>query len=166
MQMVSFGMTSEEQLAAKLLWQVKAIATREFESLPFHSKRNIFRTDVPFVTSEESEEESGSDRRFRSVSMDSRDEIPSSIVSPVLSSKPFNIVTPRTPDSPSSESMEHYDWSKRVTPTSIDALAAPTLSNPRILITQKYGKRKRENYVGVTTESGNVRATLRKKFSW
>ena len=31
---------------------------------------------------------------------------------------------------------------------------------------QRYGKRKRESFVGIATKSGTVRATLKKKFSW
>ena len=171
--MISSIMAVDEQTAAKLLWQVKAIATKEFESLPQDCKQNIFTSDMISVTSEDSsEEEELSDRRRRTVSIESMDMLSYSTMSP----KPVKTITilgSRYTDSPASQSdssgsMEHHDWSKRVTNTSCDdSLVAPSLtSNPTVLITQKYGKRKRENFVGLSTKVGTVRATLRKKFSW
>lgn len=167
-------MAVDEQTAAKLLWQVKAIATKEFESLPHDCKQNMFTTDMISVTSEDSSEvEELSDRRRRTVSIESMDMLSYSTISP----KPVKTITiidsrytdsPGSPGSQSDTSMEHHDWSKRVASTSCDdSLAAPSLtSSPTVLITQKYGKRKRENFVGLSTKAGTVRATLRKKFSW
>lgn len=162
-------MAVDEQTAAMLLWQVKAIATKEFESLPLYSKKNIFINDAYSVTSEDSSElDELSERRKRTVSIDSIDMLSYSTESPKSSFKTITIIDARFTDSPGSDSMEHHDWSKRVTSTSCDdSLVAPSLtSNPAVLITQKYGKRKRENFVGLSTKTGTVRATLRKKFSW
>jgi hypothetical protein len=164
-------MAVDEQTAAKLLWQVKAIATKEFESLPHDCKQNIFTSDMISVTSEDSSEvEELSDRRKRTVSIESIDMLSYHTASP-KPVKTITLIDSRYTDSPCSQSdasMEHHDWSKRVTSTSCDdSLVAPSLSsNPPALITQKYGKRKRENYVGLSTKAGTVRATLRKKFSW
>lgn len=168
--MVAFRMTVDEQAAAKLLWQVKAIATKEFESLPIDSKENIFFNDVVSLTSEDSPEDFElSDRRKRTVSLESMDILSTPMVYPKLSTKGFAIIDSGLTDSPtgSDESVAHYDWSKRVTSTSLDSLSPrSSTSTPTALITQKYGKRKRESYVGLFTKSGTVRATLRKKFSW
>lgn len=164
-------MAVDEHTAAKLLWQVKAIATKEFESLPLDCKQNIFTSDMISVTSEDSSEvEELSDRRRRTVSIESMDMLSYSTVSP-KPVKTITIIDSRYTDSPGSQSdtsMEHHDWSKRVTsPSCDDSLAAPSVtSTPTVLVTQKYGKRKRENFVGLSTKAATVRATLRKKFSW
>lgn len=162
-------MTAEEKAVAKLLWEVKAIATKEFESLPSDFQQNIFFNDVVSVTSEDSAEDYElSDRRKRTVSIESMDMVTSTYASPKLHSKTIAFIDARFTDSPGSD-LEHNDWSKRVTTTLLDdsSLAAPSLlSSPAVLITQKYGKRKRENYVGLSTTTGSTRATLRKKFSW
>jgi len=162
-------MAVDEHTAAKLLWQVKAIATKEFESLPYNCKQNIFVNDAVSVTSEDSSDfDEVSDRRKRTVSIDSIDMVPYSTASPKSPVKTITIIDATFTDSPGSDSVEHYDWSKRVTSTPCDdSLTAPRLtSSPTVLITQKYGKRKRENFVGLSTKNGAVRATLRKKFSW
>jgi hypothetical protein len=171
--MIAPSMTADEQEAAKLLWEVKVIATREFESLPSDFQQNIFINDVVSVTSEDYTEEYRCelpDRRQRTVSIESMDLVTSTASSPKLSSRTIAIIDARFTDSPAADSdIEHYDWSKRVNSTLLeDSLAAPSLvsSPPTVLITQKYGKRKRENYVGLSTKAGSVRATLRKKFSW
>jgi len=164
-------MQVDEQAAAKLLWQVKAIATKEFESLPFDSKHNIFTpSDAVSVTSEDSSWATygTSDRRKRTVSVDSIDMLPHfTAVSPKITPKTINLIDPIVTDSPS---VDHHDWSKRVTSTRLDSpdsLAAPCLTSaPTVLVTQKHGKRKYESFVGLKTKRGTVRATLRKKFSW
>lgn len=180
-------MTAEERAVAKLLWEVKAIATKEFESLPSDYQQNIFTiNDAASVTSEDfSEDYELSDRRRRTVSIESMDMVTSTssmiaAASPnKLTSKTISFIDSRRflTDSPagddSEDTMEHYDWSKRVmsSPSTLlddSLLETPSLiSSPAsVLITQKYGKRKRENYVGLLTKKGSVRATLRKKFSW
>jgi len=161
-------MAVDESAAAELLRQVKAIATKEFESLPFDSKRNIFINDVVPVTSEDSAEDYElSDGRKRTVSIESMDILSTPIGSPRLASKAVTIIDPSVTDSPGADSVEYYDWSKRVSSASLDSLSPPSLtSSPTVLITQKYGKRKRESYVGLSTKKGSVRSTLRKKFSW
>eukprot|EP00934_Nitzschia_sp_Nitz4_P007304 Nitzschia sp. Nitz4//scaffold45_size130396//15426//16217//NITZ4_003430-RA/size130396-processed-gene-0.174-mRNA-1//1//CDS//3329552341//7294//frame0 len=151
-------MVIDLQGAAALLQQVKSIATKEFESLQVSSKHHLFDEDEEEnweTTSAGSEEEWV--QRKRTVSIDSAGpSSPFSVSSPILSSVSF--IDPRVTDSPQAKPLiRHHDWSKRAT---LDALSPPAL------ITQKYGKRKREVYVGLTTDNGVVRATLRKKFSW
>ena len=170
--MMALKMTAEEKAVANLLWEVKAIATKEFESLPTDYRQNIFTDDVDSVASEECSEDCYvlSDRRHRTVSIESMDMVTStSVSSPKLTSKTITIIDARFTDSPCSD-MDHDDWSKRVSSTLLadDAsLVSPSLiSSPTVVITQKYGKRKRENYVGLSAKKGSVRATLRKKFSW
>lgn len=163
--MLSVRTKNDATAAARLLWQVKAIASKEFESLPVHTKQNLFLQDVPSVSSVESEEDYPTyQSRRRAVSIESMDIMPSNNSSPFQSVKRISIIDRRFTDSPSSESVDHHDWSKRVAP--IESLSAPTLSPKPRLLAQKYGKRKREIFVGLNTESGNVRASLRKKFSW
>lgn len=162
-------MAVDEHRAAQLLWQVKAIATKEFESLPSDFHQNNFINDVVSVTSEEyTEDYPLPDRRKRTVSIESMDIDSSPYSSPKLTSKSVTIIDARFQDSPL-DALEHNDWSKRVTTSLLDddSLVAPTLiSGPTVLVTQKYGKRKRESFVGLSTKKGSVRATLRKKFSW
>lgn len=160
-------MAIDEKTAAQLLWQIKVIATKEFESLPLSSKERLFEGDEHSLSSEDTEEEyQVSNRRWRAVSIESIDVAKVPVSSPVPSSKSVAIIDPSYADSPSSSTVEHHDWSKRKS-SSLHSLAAPSLiSTPPALITQKYGKRKRESFVGLTTQSGVVRGTLRKKFSW
>lgn len=167
-------MQVEEQVVAKMLWQVKAIATKEYESLPPTSKQNMFRNDTPFETSQDSYE-AAPDRRKRTVSIESFDRSLSPYSSPIIAPRIITLIddTSRFSDSSVADSMEHHDWSKRV-PFLLDesdTSSLPPSPSPGLrsteLITQKYGKRKRENFVGLTTKGGRtVRATLRKKFSW
>lgn len=163
--MLSIRTKNDEAAAARLLWQVRAIASKEFDSLPFHTKQNLFMTDVRSVSSEESEEDFPFfEQRRRAVSIESMDVMPYENSSPAPTLKRISIFNNRFTESPSVDSVEHHDWSKRVAP--IEELSAPSLSpKPRLLL-HKYGKRKRDTYVGLETETGSVRATLRKKFSW
>lgn len=167
--MIDLRIQVDEEAAAKLLWQVKAIATKEFESLTFDSRQNIFTNDVVSVTSEDSAQVYElSDRRKRTVSIESMDMLSTPAASPKLSSKTISLIDPSVTDSPGAGSYEDFALFKRVTsPSSDDSLSAASLtSSPTVLITQKYGKRKRESYVGLATKGGSIRATLRKKFSW
>jgi hypothetical protein len=154
---------SDEAVGAQLLWQMKVIATKEVESLPVSIMHSFFLNETPSLSSHDSEEESTWDVRGRAVSMDSVDMVTSA--SSMLSSKSISFIDMK-PSLPSSlDCMEHYDWSKRASSSS--AGASPSLlPNPKVVITQKYGKRKRENFIGRTSKAGIVRATLRKKFSW
>jgi hypothetical protein len=164
--MVSLRIAVDEKAAAQLLWQMKTIATKEVENLPFSCKHSVFLLDTPSVTSQDSEEESTSDVRGRSVSVESMEMVQSSEMSPVRSSTSISFIKAGLLSPSSTNDMEHYDWSNRATPYDAGG-SAPKLSSPQVIITQKYGKRKRESFVGLTTtKSGPIRATLRKKFSW
>lgn len=166
--MMALIMQVDEQTAAEMLWQVKAIATKEFESLPLGSKQNIFHDDGASVTSEDSFE--APDRRKRTVSLESMDMTSLVELSPMVLPKTISLINPRLTDSPGADSMEHSDCSQRLDSDFLDdcALSAPSpCPGPVDLITQKYGKRKRESFVGLATKGGKpVRASLRKKFSW
>lgn len=157
--------SDEAEVGAELLRQMKAIATKEVEHLPVGIVHTFFLDETRFLSSRASEEESDSDARRRAVSVESIDMVTSAL-SPVLSSKSISFFSPRSSLPATPEGMEHYDWSKRASSPS-DACASLSFSpTPKGLIMQKYGKRKRESFVGQTSKSGVVRATLRKKFSW
>lgn len=161
-------MQVDEKTAAQMLWQVKAIATKEFESLPLDSKQNLFHDDAASVTSEDSYETP--DRRKRTVSVESMDMVSLVESSPARFPKTIALIEPRAADSPRPQSMEGGEWCGRRTSDLLDdddALSASSIGQDRGLIIQKYGKRKRDSFVGLTTKGGKaVRASLRKKFSW
>ena len=161
-------MQVDEQTAAEMLWQVKAIATKEFESLPLDSKQNLFHDDVASVTSEDSSD--APDRRKRTVSVESMDMASLGVSSPALFPKTIALIEPRATDSPGPQTMESSEWCRRRNSDLLDdddALSASSSGPDRGLILQKYGKRKRDSFVGLTTKGGKaVRASLRKKFSW
>ena len=158
--------SADEAVGAQLLWQMKAIATKEVEALPVSTMQSFFLGEVSSVSSQDSEEESTAGRRGRTVSLGSVDMITSSSSAPFGSSASISFIATKPSLPPSSpDSMEHYDWSKRVSPCILPT-SASLLTEPQLMITQKYGKRKRESFVGLTSSTGIVRATLRKKFSW
>ena len=167
--MGSKTMPADEAVGAQLLWQMKSIATKEVESLPPRVISSFLLEDMPSPqTSHDSEEESTSDGRFRAVSVDSTLDMASAPSTPVLTSSPIRFISSKTTIPPSPDCMEHHDWSKRASSSPHAVLiAAPTLlPGPEIVLGRKYGKRKRESFVGLTSKTGSVRATLRKKFSW
>jgi hypothetical protein len=162
--MIALIMQVDEQAAAKMLWQVKAIATKEFESLPLHSKNNLFHEGAASVTSDDSSK--APDRRKRAVSVESMDMASLQHMSPVIFPKTITLIDPRGTDSPGADSIEHHDWSQHLSDDCGLSVFSPSL-DPSGLTTQKYGKRKRESFVGLKTKGGkSVRASLRKKFSW
>lgn len=157
--------SADEAICARLLWQMKAIATKEVEALPVSTMDSFFLGEVSSVSSQDSEEESAG-RRGRTVSLGSVDMATSSPSAPLVSSASMSFIADNSSLNPSSpDKMEHYDWSKRVFPCILPS-SSSFLPEPQVMITQKYGKRKRESFVGLASSTGNVRATLRKKFSW
>mmetsp|Transcript_80151 Transcript_80151/g.120470 ORF Transcript_80151/g.120470 Transcript_80151/m.120470 type:complete len:243 (+) Transcript_80151:253-981(+) len=154
----------DEDLAARLLWQMKAIATKEVESLPLGSKQT-FLSDVFSPASHDSEEESsgGSCGRSRTVSVES--------VEMLTSHSPFKLSMLSSPGDGSrsvytEDGVEHHDWSNRSGSPSSGPPVLPSLQAPKLATGHRYGKRKRESFVGQSTKAGTVRATLKKKFSW
>ena len=146
---------NDEQAVAKLLWQLKAIATKEVEkvNLPYSCIDSFYIDPM-----------NSSDRRGRTVSVDAGD-IAIKSVSPVL---PFiaksyaegqsSLLLDNSREK-SVDHLDHHDWGP----------AAPkTISRSSLMNTDegtKHGKRKRESHVGLTTKSGIIRCTLRKKVS-
>jgi hypothetical protein len=183
----------DDEQAAKLLWQLKAIATKEVESLPVHCIDSFFLQQNPSSSSSSSgnnsSDEDGStmedDTRGRTVSVGSVDMVYSSLTPvlsfhqhyPTKSPKPFLLdddttssVGRGTPTRDTKHIIDHHDWSNQlVNPTtpikksSSTTSQHPLLCSPKEII--KQCKKKRETYVGRTTNSGIVRATLRKKVS-
>ena len=151
---LSQSTNNDEQAAAKLLWQLKAIATKEVEkvNLPY-SCINSFYID-PMCSTE---------GRGRTISVGSVDTSINS--SPILSRIPKYYVEGKSSlllDNSSERSidhLEHHDW----------GLRAPKSASYHSLIITDQGtrqiKRKREMHVGITTKSGIIRCTLRKKVS-
>lgn len=156
--MLSQLTNNDEQAAAKLLWQLKAIATKEVEkvNLPYSCIDSFY---IDQMTSSEG--------RGRTVSIGSVDIAMNTVsVSPVLSYIPkayvegkASLLLDNSREKPI-DHLDHHDWG----PT-----APRTISRSSIISTDggtKQGKRKRESHVGLTTKSGIIRCTLRKKFSW
>ena len=181
----------DDDLAARLLWQVKVISTKEVESLPVASQQSFLNEASsccfpPLMMSQshdsddEGEESNNSSStggssgaRRRTVSVESVD----MVAARSSSSPPFmihtNNVSAAAHQSAAEELVDHHDWSKR-TVTSSPLLSA-SMSNPSspsslLLATpeggKRYGKRKRESFVGTTSKTTKIRATLKKKFSW
>ena len=155
--MLSQLTNNDEQAAAKLLWQLKAIATKEVEkvNLPYSCIDSFY---IDQMTSSEG--------RGRTVSIGSVDIAMNTVsVSPVLSYIPkayvegkASLLLDNSREKPI-DHLDHHDWG----PT-----APRTISRSSIISTDggtKQGKRKRESHVGLTTKSGIIRCTLRKKVS-
>ena len=73
--------SADEAICARLLWQMKAIATKEVEALPVSTMDSFFLGEVSSVSSQDSEEESAG-RRGRTVSLGSVDMATSSPSAP------------------------------------------------------------------------------------
>jgi hypothetical protein len=149
----------DEAVVAHLLWQMKVIATKEVERLPLHTLES-FLIDPPNTecNSQKFEEEFRSNVRGRTVSVGSYDCAPKNSSLDTLAV--HNTSTSEDSSSTDLISLEHNDWSKQE-----GFRSKPRAARKKILIT-KHGKRKTESYIGLTTKSGFVRATLRRKFSW
>ena len=144
--MLSTNTSNDEQAAAQLLWQLKAIATKEVEnvSIPYSCIDSFYSDPMG--------------GRGRTVSVDSGD-LGVKRISPVLpyvSKSSFLLDSPR--EKPI-DHLDHHDWGpvapKKIPPSPL----IPTEERT------KHGKRKRESHVGLTTKSGIIRCTLRKKVS-
>jgi len=154
--MLSKSTSDDDHAAAKLLWQLKAIATKEVE-----------RIDLPFscIDSFYIDSMKSSVGRGRTISVESVD-IAINNLSPVLSCIPKPDVKDKSSllldnsKEKSIDHLDHHDWG---------AIKQKSISRPS-LISKDGGKgqskRKRESRVGLTTKSGIIRCTLRKKFSW
>jgi len=153
--------SSDEKAAAKLLWQLKAIATKEVEKVNIpYSCIDTFFIDPATTPSSEG--------RGRTVSVESVD-IAINAIPPILTYIPkVHHVRPSLlldkintrENNNTVEHLDHHDWGppvKNITPS-------PSLITAEDRSRQS--KRKRESHVGLTTKSGIVRSTLRKKFSW
>lgn len=154
--MISTSTSNEEQTAAKLLWQLKAIATKEVESvnIPYSCIDSFFIESM-----------GSSEGRGRTVSVDETMDIAIKTITPVLSGIPKTL-TERNQfllDSTREKSVDHidhHDWSPQT------EKKFPHLSLIGVEEGTRQSKRKRESHVGLTTKSGIIRSTLRKKFSW
>ena len=144
--MLSTNTSNDEQAAAQLLWQLKAIATKEVEnvSIPYSCIDSFYSNPM--------------EGRGRTVSVDSVD-FGIKRISPVLpyvSQSSFLLDSPR--EKPI-DHLDHHDWG----PTAPKRIAhSPLIGTEE---GTKHGKRKRESHVGLTTKSGIIRCTLRKKVS-
>jgi hypothetical protein len=159
----------DDQAAAKLVLQLKAIATKEVANIPQSCIDALFQH-------ESTESSTLANIRSRTVSVGSVDMVYSSIVTPVLSCNPRSLMETKVflldDEGSNTSSIDHHDWSGRVlfSPTVVkkeSSLLAVTehpllCSSTDIL---KQCKKKRESFVGATTKTGSVRATLRKKVS-
>jgi len=160
--MVSKRTNEDEQAAAKLIWQLKAIATKEIENIPFDD--SFFIDD----TMEESSSLSEGGHRGRTVSVESVDMVINT-VAPILSCIPAKAFVEETPllldknaraAEKSIDHLDHHDWGP---PAKKCLNFRPPIESPEE--DGKQSKRKRESRVGLTTRSGIVRSTLRKKVS-
>ena len=167
---------TDEDVAAQLLWQMKAIATKEVESLPVACKQT-FLDDAFFLTHDSDGDSSSScsSGRKRTVSAES---VEMMVTSTSLS--PFKILSGPTSNvqDQTQDAVDHHDWSNRSDSSATLQERSPgegsgltiqkSIESPTLVATpgQRYGKRKRESFVGQTAKSGVVRATLKKKFSW
>ena len=150
--MISKPTNDDEQAVANLLWQLKAIATKEMETLPCNCIDSFFIDTID-----------SSEGRGRTVSIESVD-FAINTLTPVLSCIPKAFVegTPLLLDNARENSvdhLDHHDWGPP---------AEKPISRPSLISTDegtKQYKRKRESRVGLTTKSGIVRSTLRKKVS-
>lgn len=154
--MISKLALNDEQTAAKLLWQLKAIATKEVEnvSIPYSCIDSFFLDPVVSL-----------EGRGRTISFESAD-IAVNSVTPVLSYVPKTIVEPKPflldiPRDNAIDHLDHHNWG----PPRGQKPPRPSLINVGEE-GRKASKRKRESHVGLITKSGIIRSTLRKKFSW
>jgi len=153
--MVSEPTNNDEQAVANLLWQLKAIATKEMETetLPCNCIDSFFIDTI-----------NSSEGRGRTVSIESSVDISINTLTPVVSCIPKAFVegAPLLLDNTRENSvdhLDHHDWGPP---------AEKPISRPSLISTDeeaKQFKRKRESGVGLTTKSGIVRSTLRKKVS-
>jgi len=146
--MVSKSINDDERAAAKMLWELKAIATREMENIPF---------DSFFV---DNMEESSSKHRGRTISVESADMVSDTamLAFPFIT-KAFVDQNPLLLDNARENSVDHHNWgtpAKKLT-------FRPSVKSTGEEGKQSKSKRKRESYVGLTTKSGIIRSTLRKK---
>ena len=181
--MCSLSAASDDQAAAELLWQMKRIATKEVleELRPMNRTISFALSTTDSVCSSQDSSEELADlmhypmgKRTRTVSFGSVDTA-SSASSPTSSTMSL-LDTPRP--SPSNkridnqeDTLQHFDWSHRVvsTPEVISSPLRTSTKSPQggeLVKVTRNSKRKRESFVGTSTKSGVVRATLRKKFSW
>jgi hypothetical protein len=160
--MVSKRTNVDEQAAAKLLWQLKVIATKEIENIPFDDSSFI---DDFMEESSSSTSEGG--HRGRTVSVESVDMVINTIT-PILSSIPAKAFVEEKPllldknakaAENSIDHLDHHDWGRPAKKLNF----RPSMDNQEE--EGKQSKRKRESYVGLTTRSGIIRSTLRKKVS-
>jgi hypothetical protein len=156
----------EDEAVAHLLRQMKVIATKEVETLPLHALESFLFQETPFACSSlEIEEDSfRSDVRKRTVSVESIDSFVSKTPStklPSVTSSKASVSAGRRTSSDHPDFIEHHDWSQH------DVFRSkPQLATEKVMAAKKHGKRKAESFVGQTTKSGVVRASLRRKFSW
>lgn len=163
--MIVTSHVGEAEAVAHLLREMKAIATKELESLSFQALDSVLSQTPPLKYSSIGvEEEPRSDVRKRTISVESDDGIINNKNSKKLAS--LCLCKTPVPTGPltslnHSDYIEHNDWSN------CDALRSdPQLATSNASPAKKGAKRKSESFVGNTTKSGIVRATLRKKFSW
>jgi hypothetical protein len=160
----------DDQAAAKLMLQLKAIATKEVAKIPPNCIDAFFQHESMGVGS------TSLNARRRTVSVGSVDMEYSSFATPVLSCNPWAVVETNTflldDEGSKTSSIDHNDWSVGMlfSPTAVKKESSssgdtdhPLLCSPTDII--KQCKKKRESFVGVTTKTGSVRATLRKKVS-
>lgn len=165
----------DDQAAAKLVLQLKSIATKEVAKIPPSC------IDALFQDASMEGAATSADSRQRTVSVESVDMVCSYTVTPVLSCIPKALAETKSfllddddddgsCTNSSSSTIDHHDWSDRVVfsptmtkrePSSSGPIKHPLLCSPNDII--KQCKKKRESFVGLTTKAGSVRATLRKK---
>lgn len=155
----------DDAAVAHLLWQMKIIATKEVERLPIHTLASFLKDGDSSVDGCSRQNPGETvfplDNRGRSVSVESSDCFPSN----QISSTTFRAGTLSASSSNTDLTcLEHHDWSKPEERSS--PRTKSYVIHSKVQITKKLGKRKAESYVGLTTKSGHVRATLRRKFSW
>jgi len=154
--MLSNSNNNDEKAAAKLLWQLKAIATKEVEKvkLPYSCIDSFYIDPIRSL-----------EGRGRTVSIESVD-IAIDTSSPVLHYFPKTYIEGKpslvleNSGNKSSNHLGHHNWGSN---------ARKPYLRPSLIDTdveKRKNKRKRESYVGLTTKSGIIRCTLRKKFSW
>ena len=153
--MLSNSKNNDEQAAAKLLWQLKAIATKEVEKvkLPYSCIDSFYIDSIH-----------SSEGRGRTISIESVDVAidNSSTVLPCfpktyIKGKPSLVLG--NLEEKSSRDLDHHDWGSK---------ARKPYLRPSLIDTDvetRQSKKKRESLVGLTTKSGIIRCTLRKKVS-
>lgn len=152
--MVPKSVNDDEQTAARLLWELKAIATKEMENIPFDS---FFIDNM---------EESLSKHRVRTISVESADMVSNTatLANPFIT-KEFVEQDPLLLENAKKnfvDHLDHHNWG----PPAKKLTFRPSVNNTGEEGKQSKSKRKRESFVGLTTRSGIIRSTLRKKFSW